>query len=297
MSLIAAQLNTPMETFSKLAMECNNILVVETAVKFDPAVVLTQITAGVPYAGLHAQFRQVFTEADYAIIAACTDGIEYLGSGVGLSELFMVGCVLFRNISQNARHVHDGFSSTRQALLRNVPGAAALPSMELVMPVPTGPPCVMLQRSSGMQLSFLSRLIVDYGAEVKVRPIKGIAQHIARVFVDERASGTNMLALRLFLEYVIGADFRMAGIPMYSSAATNARRLLMSFRGASSTGAQPTAESELWVAAARGSEGRELGSPVFNPVIGFLALTACWISIFVAIVVITVLRPFGTICS
>ena len=145
-----------------------------------------------------------------------------------------------------------------------------------------------------MQLSFLSRLIVDYGAEVKVRPVKGIAQHIARVFVDERASGANMLALRLFLEYVIGADFRMAGIPMYSSAATNARRLLMSFRGASSTGAQPTAESELWVAAARGSEGRELGSPVFNPVIGFLALTAFWINIFVAILVITVLRPFGT---
>lgn len=104
-------------------------------------------------------------------------------------------------------------SSTRQALLRNVPGAAAFQSMEQIMPVPTGPPCIMLQRSSGMQLNFLSRLMVDYGAEVKVNPVKGIAQRIARVFVDERAAGANMLALRLFLEYVIGADFRFSGIP------------------------------------------------------------------------------------
>lgn len=85
----------------------------------------------------------------------------------------------------------------------------------------------------GDAAQFPSRLIVNYVAEVKVKPAKRIAQRIARVFIDERAAGANMLALRLFFEYVIGSDHRMAGAPMYAQAATNARRLINLIRLAS----------------------------------------------------------------
>ena len=78
------------------------------------------------------------------------------------------------------------------------------------------------------------------------------------MFIDERAAGANMLALRLFLEYVIGSDHRMAGVPMYAQGATNARRLKIGFKGTSPVGAQ--ASSSSGSQHLLGKDGLELGS-------------------------------------
>ena len=95
-------------------------------ITFDPATAPNSVVAGVAYCGMPAGYCAVFSVDDHAIITGCMDGMEYVAvtAGLSFSELFMIGCTLFRRISSNPRHVREGFDSTRTAFLRSVPGGS-----------------------------------------------------------------------------------------------------------------------------------------------------------------------------
>ncbi len=73
-----------------------------------------------------------------------------------------------------------------------------------------------LQAIIGKQASFLSSAILSYTIGRKSQPKAPLLRKIAKVYVDQRASGAKMTGPKLVIEMVVKVDPRIFGAPAFS---------------------------------------------------------------------------------
>ena len=134
--------------------------------------------------------------------------------------LLMFSCV--KNLGPNPLYFEKSLTSLRSALLSTSPDAGLLVGDggdSLVTSVPQDV-ARQYQAALAKHPQFVLRYSVDYAVN-RAQQNNSVIASMAQIFINQRCAGAGMSAVRVMLSYVIAADPRALGIPMYQAFSAN----------------------------------------------------------------------------
>ena len=152
MQAIACLMNADIQVLMSAGREEGGIQLMSTTLEYNPQLLLQALAIEATYSTLDPLIQADLSDEEWNAALEMPPLILASGGAEADSVIYILGCLLLKNVGGNARYMSEGFSSLRTALIRQNPGlmtGLGRKTAEESFLLPMRETCILVQEGAG----------------------------------------------------------------------------------------------------------------------------------------------------